>query len=409
MRAACVALSLTFALGCGTDPETGVDAHVDGDAGSALPDAIVSADAGNALVARRLDVATLTPTGETYFDPETLASEGLITFLHENAYWVAQIDPATGLFAADAGGLDYLVDDDAAPIGSTFSGPEFGLDRDGWSVVYDKMVADGIQVWRGLPRGDGSFDITALSAVGHQTSRASKDPTSDSTRVACIRGTFSDGVAVWFDEDDPARTQDLGRVEPGVIMLSWIRGETDLVWTLREGEDRGEVAIVDLAAGELARVTDDDDDKRDPYAWHAPELGGDLAIVATVDDDTQLAVYRRAEPMFERVATIPIPETSEGIVLGSAEPFVAGGRSYISFAVKNRDARIGQFEHGEVWVTGIDPDPSTRVLVRCDDGESGIPRFDPESFVTDERVFVYYNAISAGGVQIRRCSLELPR
>jgi len=354
-------------------------------------------------------VTRVSPPGASYFDPEFLQSEAKMTYVGDRrTVWVADMDPDTGLFAS-GDGRDYFVDSDMAPLSTTFSGPEFGVSRQGWAIFYDKKVDGVIQIWRGA-MDDGEMTGTPLtSGHRHQTARASEDPDADSIRVMFIRGSWRDGVATWIDEQRPGSEHEIERVETGVIALSWIRGTTSLVMTKRTGQDRGQIVILDTETGERTVITDDADDKTEVYGWRAPEYDGEVLVLGNLGDRA-LAVYKDNGGRFwDRIATLPIPAESNNKVIGSAEPFTAGGASYISLSIKSEKARIGKFADGEIWIFGIDGDPARRLTLRCDSGERPLPRFDPEVFVGTDEAFVYYNAQGASRkAEIRMCRTGIP-
>jgi hypothetical protein len=291
-----------------------------------------------------------------------------------------------------------------APLSTTFSGPEFGLSRDGWAIFYDKEVDGVIQIWRGAMEDGEMVGRPLTSGDRHQTGRASKDPDADSINVMFIRGSWRDGVATWIDERHPGQEHEIDRVETGVIALSWIRDTTSIVMTKRTGPDRGQIVILDTKTGERTTLTNDPEDKTEVYGWRAPEYDDEVLVLGNLGDRA-LAIYKdNGGRYWDRIATLPIPPEARNKVIGSAEPFVAGGASYISLSIKSEKARIGKFADGEIWIFGIDDDPQRRFTLRCDSGERPLPRFDPEVFVGSDEAFIYYNAQGPGGkAEIRMC------
>lgn len=350
-------------------------------------------------------VARLTPAGVSYIDPEFLAGEALVTFQHRDEVWVGELDPVTGLFVSNEG-RNHFIDSGAARLGATYNGPEFGLDANGWAVYYAKEDGGEIQIWQAYLR-DGVADSRPLtSGARHQTQILSKNASSDTTRLLVIRGSWQDGVAVWFDADDPSREHEFDIVEPGSISVRWIDGTSLLTWSQRTGSERGQLAIYDTDKDEVVAITRDAGHKTDPYGWIAPEFGDELLVLAIVDD-REIAVYRDVgDRYWERILTLGPPPASRNRVVGSAEPFVVGGKSYLSLSIKSEDARIGNFDDGEIWVFGIEEDPAERTVIRCDDGQYPAPRFDPESWVGSE-AFIYYSVLNGRVFEIRRCRTGL--
>ncbi len=342
-------------------------------------------------------VARLSPPGESYIDPEVLQiGAGLVFQTGGGEIWFAEIDPATGLFTSNDG-RDELVDTGAYPVAVTWSGPELGVDASGWSVLYAKATAPGgpPQIWRAERSGTGWSTEPLTGGDPHQTQLATTSLTRTGTRILNIRGTWSEGTISWFSENDPAG-------EHAVIVIDEDTfGRTPARWS-RDGrfvlhrDERARVRMVDADLGTERLIVDDGSVHDDPNAWPAPELGGEL-LVATVADDTRIAIFRDlGGPTWTRIATLEVPAGAGHDYYGSPEPLVVDGRSYLSLVVKNRPNHSDVTPtDSEVWVVGIEPGPdgAPRDAWRSDDGAPGVFRSDPETFVGSDEVFVYYSVI----------------
>ncbi|NDJ87526.1 MAG: hypothetical protein GYB66_16755, partial [Chloroflexi bacterium] len=243
-----------------------------------------------------------------------------------------------------------------------------------------------------------------------QTQLVSRNLRAESTRIAAIRGTWQASTAVWFDESDPSTDHDIATIENGIASLRWIDNSYQLTYSQRTGPDRGQVLLLDTATNAAQVITNDAGDKTDPYGWYAPDFGGEMLVLAIVDN-AAVAVYRDTGGAYwERIATLQPPPEAGATFISSAEPFVVGGRSYISLIIKNATDTRERFSHSEVWLFDVNEDPTTRYTERCDSGESGLARSDPEVFIGEQNVFVYYNVIDGPGVtpyEVRRCRSEL--
>lgn len=346
-------------------------------------------------------VARLSPPGESYVDPEVLQIGAKLVFqTNGGEIWLADLDPATGLFLSDDG-RDELVDTGASPIAVTWSGPELGVDASGWSVLYAKATTPGgpPQIWR-AERSDGGWSAEPLTGGDpHQTQLATSSLIRTGTRILNIRGTWSEGTIAWFSEHDPTAEH------PVIVIDEDTFGRTPARWS-RDGRfvlHRDELARIRMADADLGThrlIVDDGSTHDDPNAWPAPELGGEL-LVATVADDTTIAIFRDlGGPTWTRIATLEVPDGSDHVYCGSPEPLVVDGRSYLSLVVKNRPNHSDVSPtDSEVWVVGIEPGPggAPRVAWRCDDGAPGVFRSDPETFVGSDEVFVYYSVIDRDG------------
>lgn len=356
-------------------------------------------------------VVTLSPTGESYIDPEILPGGDWMTYQSEGGIYLAALDPATGLFRTP-GGRDILVDTNAARPIETFNGPEFGIDANGWAVYYAKSDAGSVQLWRATLDASGQPHPTPLtSGARHQTQLVSRNASAPTTHVAAIQGNWQNGMAVWFDAAAPERMYEITPIETGISSMRWVDQSFLLTYSQRTGSERGQVVLLDTATNMARTITADAGDKTDPYGWYAPDYGGDLLVLAVVDN-TSIAVYRDlGGDHWERITTLTPPAGSQFDFMSSAEPFVFNGRSYISVIIKDATSNRERFTDSEVWLMAVGVDPAEQYAERCDSGEVGLSRSDPEVYLGDEHVFVYYNVIGGASVtapyEIHRCQSDL--
>ncbi|NDJ33657.1 MAG: hypothetical protein GYB64_03255, partial [Chloroflexi bacterium] len=349
-------------------------------------------------------VEAISPPGESYVDPEILPGGSLITYQSEGGIYLAPLDPATGRLESPG----ILVDTGAARLLATFNGPEFGIDAHGWALYYAKPHAGEVQIWRATLDDSGQPQAEPLTAGSRfQTQLVSRNPDADTTHIAAIEGTWQQGTAVWFDEAEPDVIYPIDSIENGVIPLRWVDGSSLITLSERTGPARGQLSLLDTDTNTTWQITDDDGDKTDPYGWFAPEFGGDLLVLAIVDNES-VAIYRdTGGAMWERIATLTPPPEARFDFVASAEPFTVGGRSYLSLVVKDANSSRQAFSDSEVWLFDINDDPQGRYAERGDSGEPGIARSDPEVFIGTGHVFVYYNVIggdnAAEPYAVRRC------
>jgi pimeloyl-ACP methyl ester carboxylesterase len=316
-----------------------------------------------------------------YYDPEFYSDLNLITYADANMdAWLGSLDPQTGGFVS-LSGRDLLIDEDLTPLRISFNAPEFGVDSEGWALYYTKEVNGVSQVFRATVNGtmvvtealtDDSF--TRLSTL------ATKNPQLESTRLLYAHGGFSsdEGHVAWLDEDNPQYSETLvDTIDRGA---RWIDGTASFTY-IRDGQ----AVIHDTETNTTHPVTDTTGEKTYAYGWLAPETG-DL-IVLTIVDDSRIEVYADNDTAaWNLTAVLEIPAASDYSIIGSPEPFTAGGKSYISLVVK---ADKG-YAPAEVWIWSIDEaDP----FLQCNDGQGSVIRTDPETYIGSQEVFVFYNLI----------------
>lgn len=360
-------------------------------------------------------VVRISPAGQAYIDPEVspMPNSALLTYQAAGGdIYLARLDPDTGLFVSSEG-KDILIDTDGARPIETFNGPEFGYDATGWALYYAKPHNDVVQIWRARLQTDGSVETTPLtSGPRHQTQLVSRNGAAPQTYVAAIQGTWQNGNAVYFDTAQPDVTVPFEIIENGIAGVRWVDQSYLITFSEREGANRGQVMLLDAASNsDPVMITNDAGDKTDPYGWYATDFGQRELLVVAIVDNSAAAVYRNTGgDYYERIATLTPPPDAQFSFVSSAEPFVVGGKSYISLVIKNATSNRDQFSDSEIWLFDLNDDPATRYTERCDSGEPGLSRSDPEVFIGTERVFLYYNVLSGEGVtpyETRRCASNL--
>jgi para-nitrobenzyl esterase len=347
--------------------------------------------------------------GATAFsDPEVLSARSLLSYQTETGeIRLAALEPTSGLFDPAAA---VVVDRGAFPLLDSYNGPEFGLDAEGWSLVYTKAVNGTPQTWRAQPRADGGLSVAPLTAgTSHMTALANKAVNFSDTLVLNIRGNWAAGELTWFDDRSPDRQTAFELVDTrDTTHPRWIHDTRILVSRYATGPQRGQLYLLDTATGGSRQITNDAGDKTFAFGWIAPDFGNQVRVLALVDKRT-IGVYGDTGGAFwTRIGTLAIPEASGGITVGSAEPFVANGKSYMTLSIQTNVASAPPQADAQIWVFGAHP--AQPFAMRCDDGGTGpVMRIDPESFVGADQVFVFYNIVRAGGaVELYRCATGIP-
>jgi len=352
----------------------------------------------------------LGPPGVSVSDPEFLNDGDLAAWQTAGGeIRLAPVDPASGLFSVEDA---QRVDTGAVSLLESFNGPEFGLQRDGWSLFYTKQSGGVSQIWRAAMGPRGEVVAAPLTAgVPHTTPIVSQDAGADDVLVVNIRGSWAAGDVTWYRDSAPALESVVAPVDTrATTHPTWIPGADTLIFREPAGAQRGQLFLLDTETGARAQITDDAGDKTFPFGWFAPDHDGALLAFALLDQ-TAIAVYRDlGGTRWSRVATLPIPAESGGVTLGSAEPFVAAGRSFVSLSVQTNASSTPGEADAQVWVFSVDPDPADRIALRCDDGQPApAMRIDPESFLGAEQVYVYYNLVRPRGViEAYRCATGIP-
>ncbi|MBN8457255.1 MAG: alpha/beta hydrolase fold domain-containing protein [Verrucomicrobia bacterium] len=352
-----------------------------------------------------------------YIDPEFLQTEGLVVFLDSRAeIWMGALDPVTGLFR-NASGSDHRVDTGISKWSRYSNGPEWGLDAKGPALFYVRDNPQGTgQLWRAEP----PWDKPRLTQLTHDTDihnwicEPSVNPALASTRVIVYRGKprAAGNADAWLDEDNP------GQLKPftdRMIVARWAY-HTKLItfsYRARPGQtEPSQVTLVDTDSGKSRVITGNEGNKIDPWLWQAPEFGGELLLCANVDSRA-LAIYRdvkRDGSPWQRIATLALPAAAPHQTLKSVEP-VNGGRGAFGKSYFTIQAGDDKDKDTSIWLFGFSPD-GRHLIRRLDDGaltNKPARRLDPESYIGEHELFVYYNLVGDGPSQLHRCRTAITK
>jgi hypothetical protein len=335
----------------------------------------------------RLQTVQIGAAERHYIDPEIHSAERKITWQDSaGRIWLAALDPLASTLVP---GSEVVLATGAYPTFQTHNGPEFGWDASGWAVFYTKTNGSVPSLWRASWNGSVASAQPLTSGIRRQSVLATKDSTAASIGLLYIQGTFQSGQMAWLDEDNPSVETAFGAVDDGV---RWIDSSRKIAAIPQTGTNAGQVMLYDAPGNFFDTVANDAGVKTYAYGWFAPEAGGRLRVLALVDAQSVAVYEQAANSSWSRVATLNLPGRGAGWTYSSPEPFVVGGRSYLSLVVGQPPPDGTRPYYNEVWVLGMDG-----TALRCDDGRPNIRRTDPEWFIGDDEVFIIYNIYSEAG------------
>jgi hypothetical protein len=357
----------------------------------------------------------------SYGDPEFSEAASQVVFQDsQNRLWIGDIDSETGMFKT-ATGRDYLMDEkitlifDRPPQGRKFStnGPEWTQDDKGPCVVYTKQDAAGImQQWMArLVNGKSvvtQLTHNKLDSYGNMPSRFvdGKPP-----RVAFTYDwPIWKAKAAWIFADKPDELHTVPGFDYNKMSM-WSPVSADFLFVHRpQGATRGQIGRADADTGKVTVLTNDEGEKDDPGMFRAPEFGGEICLMANVDNRA-IAIYRdlkSPDGYWTRVAMLTLPADAPHTFISSPEPIAPttglGGVSYVALLARERRDRNTP---GSIWVLGLGKDPANRLVRRVDDGTvTRASVLEPEPFVGKNEAYVYYNYYDFAGGQwgLRRAS-----
>jgi len=345
----------------------------------------------------------------SYIDPEFNATTSQVVFQDaRNTVWIGDIDKETGLFRS-ASGRDYLMDTNINPVFDTAprkwstNGPEWTKDARGHFVVYTKQDSAGLmQQWMAR-LVDGRPEVKQLThqpmdCYGNMPSRF------DDGRPPRIAFTYNwpiwEAEAAWSFADAPDSLYAVPYFDYRRMSM-WSPVSPDFLFVHQPpGATYGQIARSNAETGAMKILTNDAGKKDDPGFFRAPEFGGDVCLLANVDNSA-LALYRdlgAPDGFWTRVATLRLPDDVPYKYISSPEIIAAetgiNGVSYFALLARERSDRDSP---GGIWVMGLGTDSTRRLVRRIDDGAltaTSAVRLEPEPFVGTREVYVYYNFYS---------------
>lgn len=345
-------------------------------------------------------VIQLNVPGENYFDPELLSSEDLIVFQDgDDQLWLAELDPELGLYANSTTGKDVLLTDRAPRLSQFWNAGEFAREQGGWSVYYSAEV-DGVwRIWRAYRDAANNLvqEVLTDTTADRGGMIVSDSPELETSYVGYVRNGAQSGGEIWyFDRRAPQNERYVGPFVIGETILRWVPNRHAFVVSQRDEQDVLQLYWYDALTGQRTQITDGDVNITHPFPFEAPEYDDQLMIAAS-EGDQRIVILAPPESgaLWQRQATLDVPEASAFDFVASPEVFTFRGRSYISLKTA---ARVGEvIRPAEIWLFGISDNPYARFTLRVDggdDGPEGLGRSDPEPYVTDEEVFVVYSVVT---------------
>lgn len=388
-------------------------------------------DAPQALAATRAqdfvpDAPFVGEIGGSYIDPEFSEGANQVVFQDmQNRVWIGDLDPDTGLFKT-ATGRDYLVDEDITiifdrpPQGRKFStnGPEWTRDDQGYCVVYTKADEAGVmQQWLGrIVEGRAVVKQLTRGAVDCYGNMPSRFLDGKPPRIAYTYGwPIWNAKAAWIFVDKPDEPHQLAGFDYRQMSM-WSAVSPEFLFVHRPpGATCGQIACANADTGEVHVLTNDPGEKNDPNLFRAPEFGGEVCLMANVDNRA-IAIYRdlkSPDGFWTRVATLTIPAEFPYQFISSPEPIAPatglGGVSYVALLARQSKDRNSP---GSIWVLGLGSDPAKRVVRRVDEATTPAATvLEPEPYVGTHEAYVYYNYFSptAGKHGLRRAATGIRR
>lgn len=319
--------------------------------------------------------------------------------------YILPIDDKTGDFSLITG---FEIDNaNPVPQHSVINGPEWANSQRGWEVFYS-CYSENFKTVRlcRLHRHQATWHVQALPSSDKKGMRTpSKNPLDAAPYLYYqnYEGKITEGSHLtkglfgWRqDTDEKPIDVDLpsdigqGKWMPDGKAIVHIRTTLNQ----QDGKFNKQLAIYDRLTGQDSLIFTDGRERRDPFPWNAPELNGQTAIVAIVQnlqtDAWDVEVYQQNEQGDWTIWNIISPIHKDFRVNYSPEAFVFQGRSYVSVvSYLGSDLNGWRNQPSIVWIASIDPklqgSEVVRRIVSEEQDTSHISRkTDPESLIIQD-------------------------
>lgn len=361
---------------------------------SFLAAAALAASAGPQQAPAWVPNETLVSPQFDLLDPEYSQSRARITWVDSvGSLWIAAIDRDTGMFLP-TNGKGVLVDPDAMATGDLQiigNGPEWLMSNRPDQIVYTKFLPgrahtrENARLALAAQRSDGSWGYQMLGDLPRNAPYASKDAGDAAPRISYVDRL---GNHYWR-EVSPRSTENLVADYPqSYYSMRFVQGQRATVFLAPDANGQKQVFRYWLDSQALEQITTDsrhESTSNVPWMWAAPEFGNQVLMATLTDNDTVLSVYKQTDASIPAWSVIYTATAPGGGTLGSPEPFVYGGKSYLFM-----HATVGsEINASRILLSNVDAaNPMMRQLT------PDLPlrtRRDPEVFITSSGPKMYYN------------------
>jgi hypothetical protein len=337
--------------------------------------------------------------------------------------YITPIDMETGDFSLI--GQSEISNANPVPQKSVINGPEWANSQRGWEIFYSCYSLDKktVRLCK-LDRFQNTWRVSALPSSKHKgmrnPSKNALDPVPN-LFYQYYRGRIAKGSSLkklhfgWREDTDNPVDVELSRdIGQGKWMPDGRRiVHIKSVLNPLDGKNIKQLAIYDRLTNSDELMLNDGRERRDPFAWNAPELNGQPAIVSIVQnrqtDGWDVEVYRQAN-QGEWILWSLIPSIHPDFRVNfSPEAFVFKNKSYISIvSYRGNDLKNWRSQPSIVWIASVDPNleeaQKVHRIVSQEQDVSGISRkTDPESLLIQEgnAARIYYVDFGLSGEKPR--------
>lgn len=345
----------------------------------------------------RVPVQFIGEPASGWVDPEIRPGGNEIAFqTADGRVWCGRLDPSTGLLVEDS--LE-VVDTGATPMLVSWNGPEFAVDANGWSIVYNKRINGVPQLWQAV-RGEEGWSVSPIfkdtfaARVTFLTSQSMNLPESWILYTRQVGGQSWLNAASLQDPDNEVALYPFEPRQPSHARP--VAGYPGALVATGPETAQGQLLLYTLPEGTAQVVLSSDETIGLPVSVEAPERDGARLLGAVVGGDRMVFLEEIGPGNWTEVAAFGLPPEAESrgyTVFSSPEAFTIGGRFFVCLNIERPGTGVGAIEEAQIWFIAPELDGYPAVAVRTDEGKEGILQTDPEFYVTpdESEAYAIYN------------------
>lgn len=311
-------------------------------------------------------------------DPEYNIPHNIVCWQSEDKeLWVCRLDLATRAFVPPDG-KGYLVDVDLTPpTPGGWNGPEWMLSTDKTQIVYNQKKG-GVRYPGLATQVLGGWSSTTLMQYPETLYSMASRNYSDSVGMFLFES--SDVIGIHWVKSNDLNTS---YFYPDVTLGFFADDQQQICCAIDHSRQPGfletQVLVPHFNMISLDTIGA-------PFMWNDPESGSRMYMYRTNGSQTIKIFQENIDGNWYLYHSFNSPLPSPYIYLTSPEPFVFGGKSYISFMAAQ--STIGMDEMpAQIWISSINPNDN--LMRRVSDSSEAV-RIDPEPVVFSDSAFIYY-------------------
>lgn len=339
------------------------------------------------------DVLAVSPDA-SIFDPEYNTKLNLVCWKSDNnELWVSGLDPVTHLYKPSNGKGTYVTDNLAPNTGKSVNGPEWMLCSQSTQIVYTKELW-GIRYPGISTKSLGGWHSFTLLQYPKVVYSMATNNYADSIALFLFETDHNDGI-YWVRNTDFNTSFSF----PNVTLGFFAYDNQQIGCATNKTRNPG---FIETNKGLPYFTSISSDTIGAPFLWRDPASNSRLFMYRTNGNKT-LKIFQEIATNFwvlYKQFNSPLPDPFNFIT--SPEPFVCGGRSYISFMAAQ--SGVGKdCMPAQIWLASADPSDS--LMRRVSDSTIGI-RTDPEPVVFNDSAFIYYTDVLTSNNMITQFSVR---